>query len=531
MNKNTVIGLLGPTLDAKGRGQTRWDKWRPSVALAMHEDFLIDRYELVYQREFSRLAHQVAEDIRIVSPETELVLHQVEIQNPWDFEEVYGILHDFSQKLSYNEETNYHISITTGTHVEQICFFLLSESRHFPGKLIQSNPDKNEAAGLITHIDLDLSRYDNIANRFREESHDAQTILKSGIATQDPDFNSMIEQIETVSLRSDKPILLRGPTGSGKSQLARRVYEMKQQRRLIEGPLVEINCATLQGSMAMSTLFGHKKGAFTGAGNDRDGLLKKADQGILFLDEIGELGSDEQAMLLRALEHKTFLPVGSDEEIHSDFQLICGTNRNLREDVKLGNFRADLLARINIWDFELPDLRERRADLEPNIDYELQKYSGSSGQVIRFNLEARRQYLKFARSSEATWEANFRDLNASIHRMATLTDKKRISEQLVKGECQRLNKQWSANKQDDWAILEKYLGPEARQELDLFDCPQLAYTLHTCEESKNLAEAGRKLFSRSRTQRKSSNDSDRLRKYLAKFDISSQDFTSSPART
>ena len=519
MNKNTVIGLLGPTLDAKGRGQNRWDKWRPSVALAMHEDFLIDRYELIYQKEFTRLVHQVAEDIRTVSPETELILHEVEIANPWDFEEVYGILHDFSRQLDYQENTKYHINITTGTHVEQICFFLLTESRHFPGNLIQSNPDKKEAAGIITHIDLDLSRYDHIANRFKEESQSAQDLLKSGISTLDPDFNKIIAQIETVSLRSDKPILLRGPTGAGKSQLARQIYEMKHQRRLLEGPLVELNCATLQGNMAMSTLFGHTKGSFTGAGNERKGLLHKAKGGILFLDEIGELGNDEQAMLLRALENKTFLAVGADHESHSDFQLICGTNRNLQKRVQEGKFRADLLARINIWDFELPGLLERIADLEPNIHYELKKYSSSAGQVVRFNQEALQKYLKFACSPDSTWQANFRDLNASIHRMATLTNKNRISEDTVQDECTRLKKQWNQDTTNEWARLEQHLSPEELDVIDPFDKPQLSYTLKICNESKNLAEAGRKLFSQSRLKRKSSNDSDRLRKYLAKFNI------------
>src|SRR5204862_3777135 len=99
----------------------------------------------------------------------------------------------------------------------------------------------------------------------------------------------------------------------------------------------------------MSALFGHVKGAFTGALKDRAGLLRSADGGVLFLDEIGELGLDEQAMLLRALEEKTFLPLGSDRETQSDFQLIAGTNRDLMAEVNRGLFREDLLCRINLW--------------------------------------------------------------------------------------------------------------------------------------------------------------------------------------
>src|SRR5262249_21144841 len=116
-----------------------------------------------------------------------------------------------------------------------------------------------------------------------------------------------------------------GPTGAGKSQLARRIYELKVARHQIAGAFVDVNCATLRGDAAMSTLFGHRKGAFTGAVQDRPGLLRAADGGLLFLDEIGELGLDEQAMLLRAVEEKRFLPVGADKEVASDFRLIAGT--------------------------------------------------------------------------------------------------------------------------------------------------------------------------------------------------------------
>src|SRR5690606_29133174 len=121
---------------------------------------------------------------------------------------------------------------------------------------------------------------------------------------------------------------------------------------------------------AMSALFGHVKGAYTGAARDRPGLLRAADQGVLFLDEIGELGADEQAMLLRAIEAKRFLPVGTDREIESDFQLIAGSNRDLGRAAVSGGFRDDLLARINLWSFPLPGLRERPEDIEPNLTYE-----------------------------------------------------------------------------------------------------------------------------------------------------------------
>jgi transcriptional regulatory protein RtcR len=318
-------------------------------------------------------------------------------------------------------------------------------------------------------------------------------------------------------------MLITGPTGAGKTRLARRIFELKRRREQISGSFVEINCATLRGDQAMSTLFGHIKGAFTGATGNRPGLLMSADRGLLFLDEIGELGLDEQAMLLRAIEEKRFLPVGADDEVESDFQLIAGTNRNLHEAVQKGRFREDLLARINLWTFELPGLAARREDLEPNLDFELQKISDDTGHRVSLSREARATFLKWAQSSEAKWTANFRDLNAAVVRMATLATAGRISEADVKQECERLRKSWDPHAatadRGESQVLERVLSDERIEQLDLFDRVQLAAVLKVCRECRTMAEAGRRLFAVSRQARTSHNDSDRLKKYLARFGL------------
>jgi len=196
--------------------------------------------------------------------------------------------------------------------------------------------------------------------------------------------------------------------------LARRIYELKKARHAVKGDFVDVNCATLRGDGAMSTLFGHTKGAFTGALKDRAGLLRTADGGVLFLDEIRELGLGEQAMLLRALEEKTFLPLGSDRESRSDFQLIAGTNPDLFSAVREGHFREDLLARINLlWTFSLPGLQSRPEDIEPNLQFELDQYARKTGNHVTFSKEARKRFLDFALSGGAAWNGNFRGLNAA----------------------------------------------------------------------------------------------------------------------
>lgn len=526
MKKKVLIGLLGPSLDM-GTKSTRWEKWRPSVALCMHEDLAFDHYELLSQKRFSILCDTVVADIETVSPETKINRHHIEWRDPWNFVEVYSALYEFSRNYDFKEDEEYYINITTGTHVAQICLFLLTESYHFPAQLIQSSPSHKKhknVAGTYSIIDLDLSQYDKLANRFKAEAIESYELLKSGIKTQDLKFNQLIERIEKVCLRSSAPLLLTGPTGAGKSHLASRIFELRQQKRQLKGNFVEVNCATLRGDAAMSTLFGHKKGSFTGASSDRPGLLKEADGGLLFLDEIGELGLDEQAMLLRALEDKSFLPLGADSLASSDFQLICGTNRELYEAVEEGRFREDLLARINIWNFQLPGLKDRQSDIEPNIDHELQKFAEDSGTLMRFTKEARKNYLDFATSADAEWKGNFRDLNASIHRMATLADSSRIGKELAEDEINQLKNQWknrSVNKEE--RILKELFSPDFIEKIDPFDLPQLANVVQTCRESKNLSEAGRKLFCVSRKNKKVPNDADRLRKYLARFKLTWQD--------
>lgn len=524
MKPLTVIGFLGSTLDASKFGPSRWNKWRPTVALTMHEDLRVDRLVLLHGTAHRRLADYVAEDIASVSPETQVDMRVLDFRDPWDFEEVYGKLLDFARAEPFDpDEQDYLLHITTGTHVAQICLFLLTEARYLPGRLLQTQPAKRAedggAPGRWSIIDLDLSRYDSIATRFAVASAESTSFLKSGIDTRNAAFNRMIDEIEQVALRSRAPVLLMGPTGAGKSQLARRIYELKKAKHQVAGSFVEVNCATLKGDSAMSALFGHRKGAFTGAVADRPGLLRSADKGMLFLDEIGELGLDEQAMILRAIEDKRFLPVGADKEVASDFQLIAGTNRDLGEAVAEGAFRDDLYARLNLWTFRLPGLADRREDIEPNLDYELDRFAEREGDQASFNKEARQRYLAFATSGEASWPGNFRDLAASITRMATLSPKGRIDVDCVDKEIERLRRLWSGQADNAADILSEILSDEQIAEFDLFDRVQLAETIRICRASRSLSEAGRTLFNASRTRRSSSNDADRLRKYLARFDL------------
>ncbi len=517
--------MLGIQKDS-GKGVGRWEKWRPTIALCSHEDLLIHRFELLIQPTHHELAKQVVADIRDVSPETEIKTHLVQFDDAWDFVEVYGQLHDFFRNYPFKpDKENYLVHLSTGTHTVQICLFLLTESRYLPGQLIQTSPLKYRRGrtsdqGTYNIIDLDLSKYGLLTSRFQQEQKEATSFLKSGIETRNKQFNKLIARIEQVAIASRDPLLLMGPTGAGKSRLAKRIFALKKARHQMNGNFVEVNCATIRGDSAMSALFGHVKGAFTGAINPRDGHLRAANNGVLFLDEIGELGLDEQAMLLRALEDKVFLPLGSDKEVKSEFQLIAGTNRDLAERVSTGKFRDDLLARINLWTFTLPSLRERKEDIEPNLQCELDQFAERNGTRVTFSREALNHFVKFATSSEASWKGNFRDLNGAIIRMATFAESGRILRDVVDEEIERLRTAWQKSQADFGQGLEKFMTPEMLETLDLFDRMQLLQVIEICREARSLSEAGRKLFHSSREQKKTANDADRLRKYLMRFGLS-----------
>ena len=532
--KTVAISVLGTQKDAHGgAGPARWDTWRPTIGLVQQENLPIDELHLILNKEFLPLAERVKTDIHSVSPETKVVFDIIQLKDPWDFEEVYGKFYDYAKSPCFHKErTNYYIHISTGSHVEQICLFLLAESRHLAAKLVQTTPKEGhvrhsrDPKGRINVIDLDLSRYDKLAKRFELERQGGLSFLKHGIDTKNAAFNKLIETIERVAVRSSDPILLTGPTGAGKSQLAKQIYLLKKQSGKVKGSFVAVNCATLGGDLAKSALFGHKKGSFSGAGADHDGFLKEADGGIIFLDEIGELPLEAQAMLLKAIEEKTFRPLGAAKDERSDFQLICGTNGDLALDVASRRFRADLLARINLWSFSLPGLADRREDIEPNLSYELARFSEKTGKHISFSKEARDRFLGFALDPANHWPGNFRDLNAMVVRMATLSDGGRITEEVVKDEIARATQgaqgasavgaSASGISGRDLAAL---LGKGYAARFDKFDLVQFAHVAKVCRESASAADAAKRLFAVSRKAKKSNNDSDRLAKYLARFGL------------
>ena len=212
---------------------------------------------------------------------------------------------------------------------------------------------------------------------------------------------------------SDATVLIRGESGTGKELIARAIHYASPRA---EGPLVKVNCAALPDSLLESELFGHEKGAFTGAVNTRKGRFELAHGGTLFLDEIGDLPPHLQVKLLRVLQEREFERVGSSHPIAVDVRVLAATHRDLEALVRAGRFREDLYYRINVVTIALPPLRERREDLPLLIDHFVTKFAEKNGKKLRgLTPEAREALLRY------DYPGNVRELENLIERAAVLT--------------------------------------------------------------------------------------------------------------
>ena len=226
-----------------------------------------------------------------------------------------------------------------------------------------------------------------------------------------PKIRSILE-IATKASASDAPVLLRGESGTGKSVLARAIHSMSPRNHY---PFVVVNCPTLSEELLSSELFGHAKGAFTGATRDQAGRVESAEGGTLFLDEIGEISPSLQAKLLRFLEEKEFERMGENKTRHADVRTVAATNRDLEDHVRKGLFREDLLYRLNVIDLQLPPLRERPEDI----------MRLARRFLLFFAKAARRQPPVFSIAAEKTllsylWPGNIRELRNAIERAVIL---------------------------------------------------------------------------------------------------------------
>lgn len=238
-----------------------------------------------------------------------------------------------------------------------------------------------------------------------------QETVCDGVVAQSEAMQSIIETIEEVA-PSQAPILISGETGVGKDLVARLIHMRSQ---CSQGPLVTVNCGAQSESLLESELFGHERGAFTGAVKARRGLLEMANKGTLFLDEIGEITPKMQVSLLRALEEKKIQRLGGGQPIETDFRLISATHRDLSQRLKENLFREDFYYRINVFSIHIPPLRERSEDIPVLADLFLQKYTQETGKRIEGLTQKALDILK-----SYPWPGNARELRNVIERVVVI---------------------------------------------------------------------------------------------------------------
>jgi len=233
-----------------------------------------------------------------------------------------------------------------------------------------------------------------------------------------PALLHVLAQVDQVAA-TDTTVLITGETGTGKELFARAIHDRSRRQ---ERPLVKVNCGALSAGLIESELFGHLKGAFTGALQNREGRFKLADGGTIFLDEVGELPPEAQVKLLRVLQEHEFEPVGSGKSVKVDVRVIAATNRDLQADVTAGRFRSDLFYRLNVFPIAAPPLRERRDDVELLVHFFVERHAKNLGRrVTQISSET------LARLRDYEWPGNIRELENVIERAVVLARSETLS--------------------------------------------------------------------------------------------------------
>jgi len=239
--------------------------------------------------------------------------------------------------------------------------------------------------------------------------------LQDEIVGESPQIKKILEMIDTVA-KTDATVLIRGESGTGKELVAQAIHG-KSNRRYF--PIISINCGAFPEGLLESELFGHEKGAFTGAQYKRKGKLEMANGGTIFFDEIGNIAAKMQMDLLRVIETKQFTPLGSNKVVNVDFRIIAATNSDLEKKVAEKDFREDLYYRLNVFSIQIPPLRERTMDIPPIAHYFLDKYARSMNKdVTDISPEAMRILTQY------NWPGNIRELRNTIERALVVVGKK-----------------------------------------------------------------------------------------------------------
>lgn len=360
-------------------------------------------------------------------------VRQHRLPAPTDFGEIYraatDVLAGLREAHGANVELTFHLS--PGTPAMAAVWILLAKTR-FPAELIESSREQGVRTAQVP-FDISAEFIPDLLRR----SDERMARLAQGVADEAPEFAAIIhrspqmkrviEQAQRVAIRS-VPVLIEGESGTGKELLARAIHTASPRAGK---PFITVNCGAIPSELVESEFFGHKKGAFTGAGADRAGHFEQASGGILFLDEIGELPKPVQVKLLRALQEGEIVRVGDSAPRKVDVRIIAATNRSLTKEVAVGNFREDLFFRLAVAILKLPPIRARSGDLSLLIDRLMSRINSEAakdGKPFNKKISASAKNIML----EHVWPGNVRELQNTLYRATVSSDEEAISAATMK---------------------------------------------------------------------------------------------------
>ncbi|MCX8070501.1 MAG: sigma-54 dependent transcriptional regulator [Thermodesulfovibrionales bacterium] len=340
---------------------------------------------------------------------------RLEISDPTDHVDVFKKLKGLIGKIKeFSKSNNLYISLTSGTPQMHIAVFLLVASGELSATMLYM-PDPREQMSVVRkiipwdgEIPEILPRIPRGAITYAVEEDIMKAKEDLGIIGNSESLNNAVKKALQYA-PFDYTVMIRGSTGTGKESIAKLIHKHSKRK---DKPFFAFNCAAITETIAESELFGHKKGAFTGAIYDKKGYFSSANGGTLFLDEVGELPLSIQAKLLRVLETGDIYPVGSTTSEKVDVRIICATHRNLEQMVKDGTFREDLFYRLNVLMIELPSLKDRKSDIPELAKYFLRQFCEKNQITKSFTDEALKRLCKHH------WSGNVRELMTFIWRLA-----------------------------------------------------------------------------------------------------------------
>lgn len=364
---------------------------------------------------------QVRDELSKLSPETEVDIRDVPLSDPTDYRAILSYLRKHLRAiLEQHPHASYSVAVASGTPQMHAAWVLLVASGEIPAQLLHVRPPRfvTKDRPPVSEVDLTADEFPSVRAPVlgvESELVDAapdvdMAVRRLGIVGDHPSIKAAIE-VAAALAASDAPILIRGETGTGKELIARLLHELSGRP---SGQFVAVNCAAIPEDLAESILFGHSKGAFTGAVRDQHGKFDQAHDGTLFLDELAELPLPAQAKLLRVLQDGIVEPVGAEKPHEVDVRVVAATNCDVAKAIRDGDFREDLYYRLNVGEIVLPPLRERRSDIPKLALLVLDRVNATMRTPKRLSQGA------LARLQIHAWPGNVRDLENVIERSVRL---------------------------------------------------------------------------------------------------------------